>query len=161
MLKNIKHTLVFSEKSGQHFVGEKFISSEQVDHYVTEFLNLSTEARKDLEGDEKNPSVLLITDEPSKYAHYESKGVVVASAKVAQGGEFDYVIVDKQFKIDDNQYRSVRDFYTTASRSRIGTVIVDDDNSTRRGFNIDNKESDDSLINEPASFVTDADDHIK
>lgn len=152
-----KTKLVFFHDEGKSFVGEKFITSKDVISYANEFVALSTEFRKDLEdADDKKPKVLLITDEVEKWQALEEKGVTVLSSSKAQGGEYDFVIIDKNFDLD-NQYDTLRDFYTSISRSRIGTVIVDNDDSIKNLLNIENVPVESTIKDKPVSFADDAD----
>lgn len=152
-----KTKLVYFHDEGKSFVGEKFIKSKDVISYANEFVALSTEFRKDLEdADDKKPKVLLITDEVEKWQALEEKGVTVLSSSKAQGGEYDFVIIDKNFDIE-NQYDTLRDFYTSISRSRIGTVIVDNDGSIKNLLNIENVPVESTIKDKPVSFADDAD----
>ena len=152
-----KTKLVFFHDEGKSFVGEKFITSKDVVSYANEFVALSAEFRKDLEdADDKKPKVLLITDEVEKWQALEEKGVTVLSSSKAQGGEYDFVIIDKNFDLD-NQYDTLRDFYTSISRSRIGTVIVDNDDSVKNLLNIENVPVESTIKDKPVSFADDAD----
>lgn len=152
-----KTKLVYFHDEGKSFVGEKFIKSKDVISYANEFVALSTEFRKDLEdADDKKPKVLLITDEVEKWQALEEKGVTVLSSSKAQGGEYDFVIIDKNFDLD-NQYDTLRDFYTSISRSRIGTVIVDNDDSVKNLLNIENVPVESTIKDKPVSFADDAD----
>ena len=148
--------LVYHAEAGKSFVGEKFITYKDVISYAEEFVNLSTEFRKDLEGDDKKPKVLLITDEVEKWQALEEKGVTVLSSSKAQGGEYDFVIIDKNFDISD-KYDTLKDFYTSISRSRIGTVIVDNDDSIKNALNIKNDPVESTIKDKPVSFADDAD----
>jgi hypothetical protein len=98
----------------------------------------------------------LITDEVEKWQALEEKGVTVLSSSKAQGGEYDFVIIDKNFDLD-NQYDTLRDFYTSISRSRIGTVVVDNDESIRHLLNIENVPVESTIKDKPVSFADDAD----
>lgn len=70
--------------------------------------------------------ILVITDDETikKYSDpkYDGK-VTFRSAKEAQGGEFDYVFVDKS--IPSSTYLALKDLYTTSQRATLGSVILD------------------------------------
>lgn len=88
-------------------VGEKFIDEADAATYVSKLSKLGT--------------VLYITDKdvPS------IPGVEKRDSLSAQGGEFDFVVIDKKWTHSGSKYNAVRDLYTLTQRSRRGSVIVD------------------------------------
>ena len=139
------------------FVGERFVSKDQITHYIDKFVNLSTELRKDLENEEdKKPSVLLITEDVDKYALVASKGVTVLTPTQAQGGEYDYVIIDKDFSKNPSNWTALRDFYTAISRSRHGSVIIGNE-KFQSDLNITSHEENKSIVDVPLSVMDSAD----
>lgn len=83
---------------------------------------------------ETNASVLLITDATtsSKYIDekYNKPNLTKRSAEQAQGGEFDYVFVDKAIDLNTTgKFAAAKDLYTISQRSRFGSVIYDPDNA--------------------------------
>lgn len=88
-------------------VGEKFIDESDAATYVSKLSKLGT--------------VLYITDKdvPS------IPGVEKRDSLSAQGGEFDFVVIDKKWTHSGSKYNAVRDLYTLTQRSRRGSVIVD------------------------------------
>ena len=152
--ESVPTRIVYYEEKGKSFVGEKFIKENEMMEYVNEFVTLSTNLRKDLENeDERKPKVLLITDKVDKYLALEEKGVIVMNSNKAQGGEYDFVVIDKTFSKESN-FEALQDFYTSISRSRIGTVIVGEELKGRLNFL--NIEADSSIKDKPVSFVDDA-----
>lgn len=96
------------------FGGEKFISENVVNKYIEKFKRLSDD-------------VAIITDKPEKYNVL--KDVKVVPLNSVQGDEFDYVIIDKNFGLDESgkgrgSYYKLKDLYTLSQRSKKGTVIV-------------------------------------
>jgi hypothetical protein len=90
--------LGYYETPGKTFVGEKFIEEKDITTYIDEFIDLSRKLRSENENDEdKKPKVLLITDDPEKYQVASAKGLTVLTSEKAQGGEYDFVIIDKDF----------------------------------------------------------------
>lgn len=147
--------IVWYEEKGKSFVGEKFIEEKDMMEYVDEFVTLSTNLRKELKDeDERKPKVLLITDKADKYLALEEKGVTVMNSNKAQGGEYDYVIIDKTFS-KESTFEALQDLYTSISRSRIGTVIVGN-KKLQDDFNLLNTEADPSIKDKPVSFVDDS-----
>lgn len=75
---------------------------------------------------DSNFSILVITDENTnnKYSDTKYDGkVTFKSAEQAQGGEYDYVFVDKS--IPTSKFAALQDLYTTSQRARLGSVILD------------------------------------
>lgn len=127
LLNKIKDTttiLQYTEVGDEIFAGQKFIQEEEVEEYIERFLNISKKLRAEATTEEeKRPSVLLITDTPSKYSALDAKGLTVLTSEKAQGGEYDFVIIDKDFGGIPTTWGKLKDFYTCISRSRYGSVI--------------------------------------
>ena len=104
--------LTYSE-GDDFFVGTKTVGSiTDAKAYVNKF--------KKLAGDK---TILIISDHKDDYKDLQGdKQILVLDAHAAQGGEFDYVIVDKRF--DGYRYDQFRDINTILSRAKIGSVIV-------------------------------------
>lgn len=71
-------------------------------------------------------NVLVITDSETEKKYVDPKydgKVEFRNSTEAQGGEFDYVFVDKG--IIDSEYAALQDLYTTSQRARLGSVILD------------------------------------
>lgn len=94
-------------ETGEVF-GEKFITGteEEVNMYLKRFAKLG--------------SVAYITDKDVTVPD----GVENIKAHAAQGGEWDYVVIDKNWNLN-SKYDSLRDLYTLTQRSTKGTIIVD------------------------------------
>ena len=72
-------------------------------------------------------SVVIPTD-----TNPDTQGIVVhVRADKVQGGEYDYVIIDKKWS--GSRYSAARDFYTLTQRSSKGTVFVDNGISSLLG----------------------------
>ena len=104
--------LTYSE-GDDFFVGTKTVGSiTDAKAYVNKF--------KKLAGDK---TILIISDHKDDYKDLQGdKQILVLDAHAAQGGEFDYVVVDKRF--DGYRYDQFRDINTILSRAKIGSVIV-------------------------------------
>ena len=137
------------------FAGDRFISKDNLEQYIDKFINLSRELRKDLEKEEdRKPRVAIITNDGDKW---KNKDIEVITGDKVQGGEFDFVIIDKTFGDGDKSlFIKLRDFYTLIGRSRYGTAIVGNDDFIKE-FDIVNSEVDKSIADKPVSFADDAD----
>nr|DAE19959.1 MAG TPA: protein of unknown function DUF2075 [CrAss-like virus sp. ctYsL76] len=98
------------------FGGEKIVPENDVLNHIDKLKRLSDD-------------VAIITDHPEKYNTVN--GVKIVPLNSVQGDEFDYVIIDKNFRIDDSDtirsrgdYYKLKDIYTLSQRSRKGTIIV-------------------------------------
>jgi len=80
-------------------------------------------------------TVGIVTDKVDKYTRKYTgvKNVTIIPTNVAQGGEFDFVVVDKSFKSDNkigrslSKFSTIRDLYTLSQRSTTATMILDND----------------------------------
>lgn len=96
---------------GKRIVGEKFVDSEEA-------------LRKEIERVKGLGSILIISDDITKYSAIE--GVEVRPSTNVNGGEFDYVFVDKKW-MDHNssKFDLMRDLYTVSQRSTQATTMID------------------------------------
>ena len=125
------------------FVGTKTIGSiTDAKAYVNKF--------KKLAGDK---TILIISDHKDDYKDLQGdKQILVLDAHAAQGGEFDYVVVDKRF--EGNRYDQFRDINTILSRAKIGSVIV---NKPEIKSLINTNPKDKSLATEPTTISSSID----
>ena len=125
------------------FVGIKTIGSiTDAKAYVNKF--------KKLAGDK---TILIISDHKDDYKDLQGdKQILVLDAHAAQGGEFDYVVVDKRF--EGNRYDQFRDINTILSRAKIGSVIV---NKPEIKSLINTNPKDKSLATEPTTISSSID----
>ncbi len=144
-VKDISLNLVYYEKPGENFVGCKVIKSDIVNHYVNDFANFGSDK-----------TIAIITDDESKYKSIVSthSNIELINADAVQGGEFDYVIVDKHFD-SDIMYNMVLDFNTMLSRAKQGVVIVDDSGELNP-LNINNVAQDASIASAPTAITGNA-----
>lgn len=135
--------LTYSE-GDDFFVGTKIIGSiTDAKAYVNKF--------KKLAGDK---TILVISDHKDDYKDLQGdKQILVLDAHAAQGGEFDYVVVDKRF--DGYRYDQFRDINTILSRAKIGSVIVNKP-EIRNLIHADGPK-DKSLATEPTTISSSAD----
>ena len=96
---------------GKRIVGEKFVDSEEA-------------LRKEIERVKGLGSILIISDDITKYSAVD--GVTVRPSTNVNGGEFDYVFVDKKW-MDHNssKFDLMRDLYTVSQRSTQATIMID------------------------------------
>lgn len=154
----VKTLLRYYETSGKTFVGEKFIEEKDITTYIDEFIDLSRKLRSENENDEdKKPKVLLITDNPEKYQVASAKGLTVLTSEKAQGGEYDFVIIDKDLSKSGSKWDQLKDFYTCISRSKHGSVIVGN-KKFKDGLGIEDHKVDKSNADVPVSFADNAND---
>lgn len=134
--------LEYSE-GNDFFVGTKTIGSiTDAKAYVNKF--------KKLAGDK---TILIISDHKDDYKDLQGdKQILVLDAHAAQGGEFDYVIVDKRF--EGNRYDQFRDINTILSRAKIGSVVV---NKPEIKSLINTNSKDKSLATEPTTISSSID----
>lgn len=72
-------------------------------------------------------TIAIVTDNESKYASYKEQGVVVKSVTEAQGGQWDYVIVDTHIDLatDSKAYHEFKKFYMLMTRAKKGTAWLE------------------------------------
>ena len=136
----------YYEDPGSEFVGGKIVSETK--HYVDEFVKLA----KDSE------TVAIITDNPNNYSDYSGKyaNLTIIDANKVQGGEFDYVIIDKSFDKDDaTLYDKLKDLNTMVSRAKQGFVIKSDNSLSE--LNIKASQRDHSVASEPTAITASKD----
>lgn len=116
-------TLKYFE-SENSFGGERIVDSKDIDSYIEKIKSILGDKR-----DEKGFLIgaVIVTDNPNKYAN---SGIKTIDPKSVQGDEFEYVIIDKDFRLDksgerQSVYQKVKDLYTLTQRSTQGTIIVD------------------------------------
>lgn len=99
----------YEDKDTGEFYGERIVddSEELVGIYLNQFAKLAP------------GRVAYITDKNVSVP----KGVEKVTLDKAQGGEWDYVIIDKKWNTD-SKYDVLRDVYTLTQRSTKGTIIV-------------------------------------
>ena len=96
---------------GKRIVGEKFVDSEDA-------------LRKEIERVKGLGSILIIADDTSKYSAID--GVTIRPSTNVNGGEFDYVFVDKKWSDhNDSKFDLMRDLYTVSQRSTQATIMID------------------------------------
>ena len=109
--------LKYYEKE-QRFVGEKFV---ETDAEVISYINKLKERGK----------VVVITDNDKINKYQSIEGIRIINSLKVQGGEFDYVVIDKDWSANvgvnqtSNTFMLLRDLYTLTQRSKVGTIIKD------------------------------------
>lgn len=107
-IASVEMTMKYHEDEQGNLYGEKFISKDQLTFYINR-----------LKGFVKDPKkIAFITSDDITI-----DGVTVIKPQNAQGGEWEYVIIDKKWS--SSRYDKLRDLYTLTQRSTKGTVIVD------------------------------------
>jgi hypothetical protein len=116
---------VFKYYDGDEFSGELITDS------------ISPELIAKLNSDDENPIGFIGTESSEYYKQLKDAGknVVVIDPLQVQGREFDYVVIDKDWKLnlDDSDFAKkgrnlvyfMKDLYTMISRSRQGTILID------------------------------------
>lgn len=133
------------------FVGDKFINATDFNEYVEKFKRLSANKHED-----GKFRVAIITSSEN-LGKYKDTGCTIISSEKVQGGEFDYVIIDKNFTRDNNRKLDLlRDLYTLIGRASEGSIIVGN-NDLKGVLNIHNNKADSSIKDTPVSFADDAD----
>lgn len=94
--------------------------------------------------------IIIIVDDSTKnkynaWSSGANKRIEIKTSDKVQGGECDYVIIDKSF---DASYDSLKDFYTCISRPRMGAIIGFGKKDPRSVFNITVEDD-----NQDASFT--------
>lgn len=106
--KGSKLTLQYWEDDSVGVIGEKFITEDEVSNYLVKLSKIGT--------------VLYVSDDDVVVP----EGVEKRSTISAQGGEFDFVVINKKWpSVGNSKYNAVRDLYTLTQRSSRGSVIVD------------------------------------
>lgn len=123
------------------FVGCKILNSaEDINHYISDFSKFA-----------KDNTVAIITDNPAKYSSVPGtyKNVVILDSNSSQGGEFDYVIIDKDFSTSNpTLYNKVMDLNTMISRAKKG-IVVNNQNNTLDGIILNNELRDKTILETP------------
>ena len=136
----------YYENSGSEFVGGKVVSDTK--HYVDEFTKLAKDGE----------TVAIITDNPNNYSDYSGKysNLTFIDANKVQGGEFDYVIIDKSFNKDGaTLYDKLKDLNTMVSRAKKGFVIKSDNSLAE--LNIKTAQRDKSVATVPTAITASKD----
>ncbi len=145
-------------ESESSFAGERFINANQIETYIDKFVNLSTKLHEgEVEGKRK-PRVALITEGDG--GRWKDKNITIINSERVQGGEYDFVIIDKKFDLNSGLFASARDFYTLIGRSKYGTAIVGAKDLQDK-LGIITSEVDKSIKDAPITFVDDADSFIE
>ena len=82
--------------------------------------------------------VLLVTDSTTNEKYVDEKyDKVKQDATKAQGGEYDYVFVDKVINAESgSKYNTLKDIYTISQRSTLGSVILDANDDYKKKLGI-------------------------
>lgn len=120
---------------GEHFVKE-------VGNWVEKLKSM-----KSLNGDPAK--ILILTDSKTKYNTWQSdEQITIGTVETQQGGEYDYVIVDCAFSSKPDVYLDfLRRFYTAISRSRMGSIIVENEGGNpKEAFGLTDKMTKDATF---------------
>lgn len=96
------------------FGGEKIIKEDEVFSHIEKLKQHSSD-------------IAIITDNPKKYN--TTQGVKIVPLSSVQGDEFDYIIIDKNFRLTNEgksrgEFYKLKDLYTLTQRSKKGSIIV-------------------------------------
>jgi len=98
-------------------------------------------------------TVAIITDDVAKYENLKSThpNLTIVDAYRAQGGEFDYVIVDHDFSANEaTLFDKIKDLNTVLSRAKVGSIIIN--NNSLSGITITNTARTASFANVPTTI---------
>lgn len=105
------------------FVGEKIVdTNDQLLDYINKLSHLSND-------------IAIITDNPKKYTGLPQNAKVI-NLDAVQGSEFDYVVIDKEWRNKAQEWGTLRNLYTLTQRSTLGSVILDSNKYLRNTLNI-------------------------
>lgn len=106
------------------------------DKIVTNADEFKTLLDKALE--QKDVRVLLVTDATTNEKYVDEKyDKVKQDATKAQGGEYDYVFIDKAVNAENGgKYNALKDIYTISQRSTLGSVIFDANDDYKKKLGI-------------------------
>ena len=134
--ENSEPITLYYYDEGDIFVGEKMLSSSDgitatMNRLVQKIVAEEPDAKK------RKARIAYISDKDSVViptdTNPDTQGIVVhVRADKVQGGEYDYVIIDKKWS--GSRYSAARDFYTLTQRSSKGTVFVDNGISSLLNF---------------------------
>lgn len=103
-----------------YYIYDDHISGDYITKDEAEFKQLLDKLIKS-----GNNRILLITDSETakKYQDPKYDQITRQDAFHAQGGEFQYVFVDKT--ISDSKYDNLKDLYTTSQRATLASIVLD------------------------------------
>ena len=121
-LASVETIIKYYETEDGSLYGEKFISEDELAFYINRLKGLVSDISK----------IAIISD-----TDVTVNGIKSIRPEKAQGGEWEYVIVNKKWS--SSRYDKLRDLYTLTQRSTKGSVIVD--NGIVSDLNIKKKET--------------------
>ena len=121
-----KKVLVGSKIELKYYKSNNIVAGDYITQESNEFKTLLDKAI------ESGFSVLLVTDSTTNGKYVEDKYKETdkfkrQSAEEAQGGEFDFVFVDKAIEPkseNSDEYSKLKDLYTMTQRSRRGSIVL-------------------------------------
>ena len=90
---------------------------------------------------DSDADILIVTDSTTngKYISdkYQKPNVTIRTAEEAQGGEYDYVFVDKFINTDNGyKFAAAKDLYTISQRGSLGSIILDKEHKYENDLHI-------------------------
>lgn len=113
-------------RDNNDFCGDLFVEENEIANIITKIKSIVSDLNS--KDSNKNHKLLIVVDpgKESKYDSIKDNNVIVTTSQQIQGGQADYVIVDRT-QWGDLSYNMVRDFYTMMTRSKNSTIFVKGD----------------------------------
>ena len=113
-------------RDNNDFYGDLFVEENEIANIITKIKSIVSNLNS--KDSNKNHKLLIVVDpgKESKYDSIKDDNVIVTTSQQIQGGQADYVIVDRT-QWGDLSYNMVRDFYTMMTRSKNSTIFVKGD----------------------------------
>ena len=113
-------------RDNNDFYGDLFVEENEIANIITKIKSIVSDLNS--KDSNKNHKLLIVVDpgKESKYDSIKDDNVIVTTSQQIQGGQADYVIVDRT-QWGDLSYNMVRDFYTMMTRSKNSTIFVKGD----------------------------------
>lgn len=118
--------------------GEVLVNTEDEALALAKKLKAKVDSENNAETDpnKKNHAIIIVTNNPTRWniPALQGDSVIILDKNSVQGGQADYVIIDRN-DWDENEYYTLKDLYTMTSRSKFGTVIINKPNSSGHTLN--------------------------
>lgn len=125
--------VLIGHESDNNVSGEILVNTEEKALELAKKLKAKVEADNNAESDpnKKTHAIIIVTNAPSKWniPALQGDSVIILDKNSVQGGQADYVIIDRD-DWSENEYYTLKDLYTMTSRSKFGTVIINKPNAS-------------------------------
>lgn len=123
--------LMYDDEQNDYFCGEKKIKNtdEEKIKTIVLFKNFVKQLNDSEPDGKKNHRVVVVADSKtsSLYTAYADDSLTVVDKDSIQGGQADYVLVDRTNWDKDNSYTLLQDVYTMMSRAKNGCIFTDNE----------------------------------